>query len=270
MIVKEDFLNEIRQYFSLNLYEAKIWTALLSRGVSTAGELSEISRVPRSRAYDILESLETKGFIIMKLGKPIKYLAIEPDEVLERTKVLIQKDAEGYVKKLDDIKKGEVFNELKILHKEGIDFIEPADLSGALRGRQNLYTHLNTLLKGATQTVNLVTSPEGLARKWDSLKNTFKLLKKKGVKVKIAAPLTGDLKHVLKELVKYAEIRDLKKLNSRFCIVDNKELMFMLMDDKEVHSSYDIGIWVNTPFFASSMNNMFNLVWKDLNKAKMP
>ncbi len=40
MIVKADFLNKLRHLFSLNLYEVKIWTALLSRGVSTAGELA--------------------------------------------------------------------------------------------------------------------------------------------------------------------------------------------------------------------------------------
>ena len=48
MIVKEEFLSKLRRYFSLNLYEVKIWTALLSRGVSTAGELSDIANVPRS------------------------------------------------------------------------------------------------------------------------------------------------------------------------------------------------------------------------------
>ena len=58
MIVKEEFLSKLRRYFSLNLYEVKIWTALLSRGVSTAGELSDIANVPRSRSYDVLESLE--------------------------------------------------------------------------------------------------------------------------------------------------------------------------------------------------------------------
>ena len=40
MIVKEEFLSKLRRFFSLNLYEVKIWTALLSRGVSTAGELT--------------------------------------------------------------------------------------------------------------------------------------------------------------------------------------------------------------------------------------
>ena len=54
MIVKEEFLSRLRKIFDLNLYEVKIWTALLSRGTSTAGELSNISDVPRSRTYDIL------------------------------------------------------------------------------------------------------------------------------------------------------------------------------------------------------------------------
>ena len=43
MIVKDEFLGKLRRFFNLNLYEVKIWTALLSRGVSTAGELSDIS-----------------------------------------------------------------------------------------------------------------------------------------------------------------------------------------------------------------------------------
>ncbi|MBS3103087.1 hypothetical protein J4458_06625 [Candidatus Woesearchaeota archaeon] len=42
----------------LNTYESKIWTALLSRGVSTAGELSDIANVPRSRSYDVLDARE--------------------------------------------------------------------------------------------------------------------------------------------------------------------------------------------------------------------
>ena len=86
MIVKEDFLKKLRSSFDLNEYEVKIWTALLSRGISSAGELSEISNVPRSRSYDVLETLEKKGFVMMKLGKPIKYMAIKPEEVVKRVK----------------------------------------------------------------------------------------------------------------------------------------------------------------------------------------
>ena len=93
MIVKEEFLSRLRKIFDLNLYEVRVWTALLSRGTSTAGELSNISDVPRSRTYDILESLEKKGFIVMKLGKPIKFVALKPHEVIERVKKNLVVDA---------------------------------------------------------------------------------------------------------------------------------------------------------------------------------
>ena len=56
MIVKEEFLKKLRSSFDLNIYEVKIWTALLSKGIATAGELSDISDVPRSRCYDVLET----------------------------------------------------------------------------------------------------------------------------------------------------------------------------------------------------------------------
>ncbi|MBI2124989.1 TrmB family transcriptional regulator [Candidatus Woesearchaeota archaeon] len=79
MIVQKEFLDKLKD-FGLNSYERKLWIALLSRGVSSAGELSDISNVPRSRAYDVLESLEKKGFIVVKVGKPIKYLAVSPSE----------------------------------------------------------------------------------------------------------------------------------------------------------------------------------------------
>src|SRR3990172_4627882 len=104
MIVKEEFLSKLRRYFDLNLYEVKLWTALLSRGVSTAGELSDIADVPRSRSYDVLESLEKKGFVVMKLGKPIKYIAIPPKEVLERVKKNVAEDAKEQLKKLETLK----------------------------------------------------------------------------------------------------------------------------------------------------------------------
>ena len=88
----------------MNLYEVKIWAALLSRGISTAGELSDIANVPRSRSYDVLESLEKKGFVVMKLGKPIKYIAVPPTEVVERVKKNMRKSAEEAVERLENLK----------------------------------------------------------------------------------------------------------------------------------------------------------------------
>ncbi len=263
MIVKEDFLSKLRRYFVLNLYEVKIWTALLSRGVATAGELSDIANVPRSRSYDVLESLERKGFVIMKLGKPIKYIAVPPSEVLERVKKNLHQDANERISRLEKLKKTDVLEELNSLHTQGVELVEPTELSGSLRGRHNLYSHLELAIKNAKHSVTLVTTSQGLMRKVEGFKPLFERLSKKGVKIRIAAPVSKASKQSLKELGDVAEVRHTDS-KARFCIVDGKELVFMVMDDQNVHPTYDVGIWVNTPFFASALENMFNVAWKTM------
>ena len=173
MIVKEEFLSKLRRYFSLNLYEVKIWTALLSRGISTAGELSDIANVPRSRSYDVLESLEKKGFVVMKLGKPIKYIAVPPQEVVERVKKNMREEANEKVKRLENLKSTDVLGELNTLHSQGVDLVEPTDLSGSLRGRHNLYNHLELTIKNAEKSVTIMTTTQGLMRKVEGLKPVF-------------------------------------------------------------------------------------------------
>ena len=263
MVVKDEFLNRIRHFFSLNLYEAKIWLALLSRGVATAGELSDIANVPRSRSYDVLESLEKKGFVIMKFGKPIKYIAVPPEEVVERVKKYMKQEAENRIKRLDHIGKTEIIDELRNLHKQGIELVEPTDLSGSLRGRHNLYNHMETMIKNAEKTVTIITTTDGLIRKIEGLRPVFEKVAKRGVKIRIAAPVTKEALKAAKEMTGIAEIRN-AKTKARFIVVDGKEMMFMIMDDKEVHPTYDIGIWVNTPFFASALEELFELAWKEM------
>ncbi len=266
MIVKEEFLTKLRRYFALNLYEVKIWTALLSRGVSTAGELSDIANVPRSRSYDILESLEKKGFVIMKLGKPIKYIAVQPSEVVERVKKNMKTEADEKVKRLEELKKTDVIQELNSLHTQGVELVEPSDLSGSLKGRHNLYNHMELTIRNAEKTVTIMTTSAGLLRKIEGLMPVFEQVKKRGVKIRIAAPLnTKEAEKVAKDMAGIAEIRH-TDAKARIVIVDSKEIIFMVMDDAEVHPTYDIGIWINTPFFAKAMEELFDIAWKDMKK----
>ena len=267
MIVNEEFLKKIRSSFDLNIYEAKVWTALLSRGIAAAGELADISGVPRSRSYDVLENLEKKGFIIMKLGKPIKYIAVQPEEILKRLKNKMETDAKVQISQLGEVKKTPVYQEIELLYKQGIDRVEPADLSGILKGRKNVYDHLKTIIASADTSVSIMTTEKGFVRKLDILKNSLKKAKTKGVEIKIAAPIK-DLSFLSKDVrdmvsVKVAD----SKANARFVIVDGKELLFMLSNDQEVHEAYDMGVWVKTPYFTQALSQMFDLNWKNLKRA---
>jgi len=266
MIVNEEFLKKLRGSFDLNIYEVKVWTALLSRGVATAGELADISSVPRSRSYDVLENLEKKGFIIKKLGKPIKYIAVKPEEILKRIKKKVKDNADIRLKSLDKVSDTDIYQEIELLYNQGIDKVEPADLSGVLKGRKNVYDHLKTIISNADSSVNIMTTDKGLLRKIDLLKNVIKRAKTKGVKIKIVAPVK-ELSFIPKEVKDAVELRSTDdKTKARFVLVDGKELVFMLADDQDVHEAYDMGVWVKTPYFTNALHQMFEFNWKGLKR----
>jgi len=268
MIIKEEFLGRLRKIFDMNLYEVKVWTALLSRGTSTAGELSNISDVPRSRTYDILESLEKKGFIVMKLGKPIKFVALKPEEVVERVKKNLMKEAKEKTQRLETLKGDEVLDELTGLFTKGIKFVEPSDLSGSIKGRQNLYNHLDMMIRDAEKTITIVTTSEGLNRKIEVLMPSLEKCKKRGVKIRIAAPIDNNNIKVAREFKKVGDVMNLQGIKARFVIIDSNQLIFMLLDDEKFHPNYDIGVWINTEFFAQALEQMFELAWKEMKAVK--
>jgi sugar-specific transcriptional regulator TrmB len=266
MIINEEFLSRLRKIFDLNLYEVRVWAALLSRGVSTAGELSNISDVPRSRTYDILESLEKKGFIVMKLGKPIKFVALKPEEVIERVKKNLVRDAQEKSKRLEKLKDEDVLKELSGIFSEGAKFIEPGEMSGSLKGRMNVYNHLDMLIREAERTVTIVTTAPGLNRKLEALMPSLERAKKRGVKVRIAAPIDDSNRKIAKELAKVADVRDTEGLKARFSIIDSEELMFMILDDDKVHPNYDVAVWLNAEFFAKALEQMYEIAWAKFKK----
>jgi HTH-type transcriptional regulator, sugar sensing transcriptional regulator len=260
MAIDKRFMSKLKE-FGLNSYEIKIWAALLSRGVSSAGELSDISNVPRSRAYDVLESLERKGFIVMKIGKPIKYIAVPPEEVVERVKKHINDNAESQIQLIEEIKKDSVLEELNMLYNKGVDIVDPTEYSGALKSRENTYQNLNQMIKGAEHSVVIMTTPKGLVRKSKVLRKTLEKAKSRGVDIRIAAPITKESEKAAEMLQEIADVRHVDSIKARFVIVDGRQVTFNLMDDEKATPSYDAGIWVNTEFFAGALQKMFDTVW---------
>ena len=259
MIVKIDFLNKIKE-FGLNSYESKIWCALLSKGVSTAGELSDIATVPRSRAYDVLESLEKKGFIITKLGKPFKYLAVSPNEIIERVKRNVKDMAEKEIKSLDDIKTGEFIEELSLLHSQGIETLDFTDISGYIKSRLSLYHHINNMVNNAKSEIVISCSAEELFNTYKNIFNSLKEAKIRNINTNIF--VFGELEN--SKIEKYKEVANIKKSSylHRFTMVDNKQILMMLQSDNEIHPAYDTGIWVDSSFLVKSVSEMFKNSWE--------
>ncbi|MFH1521567.1 MAG: helix-turn-helix domain-containing protein [archaeon] len=258
MIAKSELIKRLKGCFDLNIYETKVWVALLSKGISSAGEVAELSGVPRSRTYDVLESLEKRGFVIQKLGKPVKYIAIKPKTVIEKLKNNTTQYAEEKIKTLSNLKDTVEYRELEQLHKTGVEPIKNHELSTSIKGRSNLYVQMRAIMESAEKTIHLASSAYELSSKLKIFKETFDKLQKRKVDIKI---MISDGDEEAQKLSKKlgVEVKS-KPINARFVISDRKELIFTIKPTN-VHEDFDYGVWINSPFFTSSLAYMFEIAW---------
>ena len=259
MIVKQELINRIKDYFDLNIYETKVWLALLGKGVASAGEIAEISRVPRSRTYDVLESLEKKGFAIVKIGKPVKYLGVKPHVILEKLKNNVRSNAEEKMITLTNIKKTDEFAKLEELYKGGINPVKREDLSASLKGKTNISNHLKDIIQNAEKEVLICTNAEDVASKLKLFQHTIENLKKSNIKVKIV--LSGN-PELIKKLENVLNIKIKKSdIDSKFFIIDREEILFYLTKDAGIKdkNQEDIAIWINSEFFSQAFAYLFDI-----------
>ena len=253
----------------LNKYERGIWVALLSRGTSTAGELADISNVPRSRCYDILQSLADRGFVVIQPGKPMRYLAVEPKEAFERAKTKVLEEAQELTEKLERIKKSEAIKELDRIHKDNVKVIKPEDMTGALKGRYSMLQQVGTMLKNAKKSVKLITSEDGLNELAETHGDLLKKISQAGVDIKIAAPINKNTESAVSELSKIAELRNIEDVEhieklstARMFLVDGESAVIGLADDQKTHPTQDVAFWTESSHATSKVfEPMFNLVW---------
>jgi sugar-specific transcriptional regulator TrmB len=259
MVASTEVLDALKS-IGLNLYERKIFVALLAKGVATAAEVSEIASVPRSRSYDILESLAEKGFVMVQPSKPIKYVALAPREALDRTKQNLRVKHDEIVERIDRLKASPVIQELEGIFKRGLNLVQPTEMTGTLKGRYIRDRQLRSAFKDARNSIRIVTTEQGLNELYSKHFRALKKARRAGVKLQIVAPF-GD--NALTSA--FSQIAEIKKLSSpmgRMAIIDEQNLLMALTNDKDVHETQDIALWASSPHAVKSMASpLFSQLW---------
>jgi sugar-specific transcriptional regulator TrmB len=259
MIVNNDLIKKIRAYFNLNIYETKVWLALLGKGIASAGEIAEISGVPRSRTYDVLESLEKQGYVIQKIGKPVRFLAVKPQTVVEGLKVSTKKDAEEKVETLENLRGTKEYEQLEVLHKSSAEAVKNKEISSAIKGKTNIYSHIYDLIENARKEVLIAITYEELMKKEKMYKELFDKMNKE-IKLKVAISNTD------KEKIKQLETKFKMKfyniaIKSTMFIIDKEQTLFPLNKKEKITEEIeeDIAIWLNSEFFSGALAYLFEL-----------
>jgi sugar-specific transcriptional regulator TrmB len=266
MVASQETLDKLED-IGLNMYERKIYAALLGRGVSTAGELSEMTNVPRSRAYDVLESLAEKGFVVIKSSKPMEYVSIPPNEAIENIKKQHRQELEEKLDRLESFKDSEAVQELEELYDQGVELVDPSEMSGSLKGSHQINQHMGTMFQEAEKAIKIATTEKGLKDIHENHHELLEEAREKGVNVRILANVTDSNRDAYEALSDVAEVRHIGHAgeefnlpNGRFAIVDDDMTMSMTHD--EVHSTQDTAFWTRSDHMSKeTMEPIFDMLW---------
>lgn len=99
-----DRIVEVLKDFRFSDYEIRVLLALVMEGEMTASELAEKSGVPRTSVYEVVRSLESKGFV-ESFGKPLKFRALSADRLVELFSLRIKEKMEVLSTGLKELEK---------------------------------------------------------------------------------------------------------------------------------------------------------------------
>jgi len=214
--------------FGLTRYEAKAYVSLAGLGPSEPKKIADGANIPYPSAYTALKTLASKGWVERVVSKPVTYRAKKPGSI----KAMISSRLEDSFKELQKIYRTEP--------------VEEAELVYTLRGSEKVLDKVYEMLRGAKQSLVVVTPTMGLedAKIMELLAEAVE----RGVTVR--AICDDEAQGLLPPGV---EIRTGNQIAFDL-LVDDKTALIGLPD----HSACG---WIESPAVASHFKQFLELLW---------
>jgi len=236
----------------LTSYEIKSYGTLLKEGEITASEISEKSGVPYSKIYEVLSTLEEKGWLGSDNSRPTKYFAKSPTTALDTT----QQNAENEFLK----NKSVILTELtSVYEKSGTS--EKPDI-WVISGAMNIVAKIMELVDNCRSEV-LIAIPQAGEEIVKQALPKLRHLNEKGVKITI---LTSDKldKESVKAISRIAKIKIKSGLFGGGIISDKRYVVILMGPEISGSKTTDIvAIWADHAGLAGFAKEYFEYLLKD-------
>lgn len=251
MAVSEKTKKALRD-IGLNGYETTAYLFLLSSGSKTANQICKSTGLPYSKIYDVLTSLDEKGWVKVESGRPKRYYPKPPSEALEAMKMRVESSLEGNV--------DQILGELKPLYEErGIQ--ERPDI-WIVRGEFNILASMREVLNESKSELMIATTvmPKIIV---ELFLPDLNRLKNQGVNIKIMVADGVDDKS-LEALSKLGEIRVKERMFGGGIISDHRRVMLFLSGGRD---SEPLAICSDHLGLAGLSREYFEYLWKEAKQA---
>jgi sugar-specific transcriptional regulator TrmB len=241
----------------LTQYEARAYIALVRRDGSTPAEVARLADVPRSRIYDVIETLVAKGMARQRPARPAKFVATPPHEALD---LLVR----GHEERL---------RMLQLDAEAARDELAPAFLEGS--------AHSDPL-----DYVELIRSPESVAKRFNELQQSVTSEMLVFSKMPAAVPIVENAagidlagKHDLRTVYEFSllddpvsregvrrfiaageKVRFVEELPMKLGVIDERTVMFAMSDPVAGDSELTTLVIENVQL-ARSLKIVFEQVW---------
>lgn len=204
-----DYIINLLNKAGLTDAEGKVYLALLKNGSCSGYEASKLAGVPRSKIYNILESLATKGFALFTDGESgHHYAAVPVKEVSER----IRHETEENLRDLDEELAG-------YEAKTDLDYI------WHIREYKNVFAKCREIIRRTEEELLIQVWEEDLPQ----IEKDLKELEKKDVRMGLVFFGEEEKKLPFRQYCRHGMLEDKKKeMGGRFItlVSDNKEVVF--------------------------------------------
>jgi len=240
----------------LTSYEIRAYTTLIKDGESNASEISQNSGVPYSKIYEILGTLEEKGWLGSDDSRPTKYFAKAPSNALETTKQTTDEEFSQ--------NKNVILSELVPLYEKSGTSEKP-DI-WFISGAMNIVTKIMEMVEHCREEVMIAVPQAGEMIVKQALPK-LRQLHDKGIKITI---LTSDEldKESIKAISRVADVKVKEGLFGGGIISDKRYVVILLGPEISSSSSSEIvAIWADHAGLAGFAKEYFDFLLKDAKKA---
>jgi sugar-specific transcriptional regulator TrmB len=247
-----DKARKAMEALGLTSYEIKVYGSLIEFGAMTASDLSAKSLVPYSKIYEVLKSLEQKGWIESNSSRPQKFFPRSPRSALESTRLNLE----------DKLKLNEtlITDELMpIYEKTGVK--ERPEI-WVVRGLNNIVFKANEMIQSCNKEL-LIALPEIADDMSKLLLPPLRTISEKGIKITVLASAATN-KSTLRGLSRISNVKVKDDMFGGGVIADGYHVMILLADAKSSEKPLEpIAIWSVHPGLAQFSKEYFQYLWQD-------
>jgi HTH-type transcriptional regulator, sugar sensing transcriptional regulator len=266
-----DIINKLKQ-IGLPSREAEVYLALLQKSEFTAPELTKITKVTRTKIYELLQNLIRKGACneSYRNGQKI-FKAIKP-------KLAIQNIISNYENEIEQKKKNEIEQmkqagisiekELDSLHENNINNNESLDYIEVLTDKEQIRDRYLKFIKNSKKELLVFTKPPysinfgNINDESDSIKKN--VINRSIYEYKDLTP--EDLNNLIKFIESCQligeEAKIIYELPMKLIISDETITMFALNDRISLKPSIT-SIIIDHPTYAKAQKKIFESYWKE-------